>query len=75
MTVVWPFNSNNIQKSTILEVSISDSGVNIDPSTSSLNAGPSNSEGNEHHVSPVDIRLSPQQMYLKRPVRENPELM
>jgi hypothetical protein len=59
VTGVWPFNSDDIQKSTILVVSTSNSGVNIDPSSSSLNAVPSTSEGNEHHISPVDIRLSP----------------
>ena len=49
----------NEQKITVLEVLASNSGVSSHSSTSSLNAGPSTSEGNDHHVSPVDIRDFP----------------
>ena len=47
------------QKITVLEVLASNSGVSNHSSTPSLNAGPSNSEGNDHHASPVDIRPFP----------------
>lgn len=50
---------DNKQKSTVFVVSTSNSGVSSHSSTSGLPAGPSASEGNEHHVSPDDIRLSP----------------
>ena len=39
-----------------------------------LNAGPSTSEGNDHHVRPVDKRLFPKAgVHKKRLVIENPE--
>jgi hypothetical protein len=49
----------NEQKITVLEVLASNSGVRNHSSTSRLSAGPSTSEGNDHHVSPVDIRPFP----------------
>lgn len=50
---------DNKQKSTVFVVSTSNSGVSSHSSTSGLHAGPSASEGNEHHLSPDDIRFSP----------------
>jgi hypothetical protein len=50
---------DNEQKITVLEVSDSNSGVSNHASTSNLNEGSSTSEGNDHHVSPVDIRPLP----------------
>ena len=47
------------QKITVLEVLTSNSGVSSHSSTSSLSAGPSTAEGNDHHVSPVDFRPFP----------------
>jgi hypothetical protein len=50
---------DNKQKSTVFVVSTSNSGISSHSSTSGLRAGPSASEGNERHVGPDDIRLSP----------------
>jgi len=61
------------QKSAVLEVSSSNWGVNTHSSTSGLNAGPSTSARNDHHLSPVDIRPFPQAGIRKKLARENPE--
>jgi hypothetical protein len=50
---------DNKQKSAVLVVSTSNAGVSSHSSTYVLHAGSSASEGNEHHLSPDDIRLSP----------------
>jgi hypothetical protein len=47
------------EKSTILEVSVSNSEVSTHTSISSLNADPSSSKTNEHQLIPVDIRPFP----------------
>lgn len=66
------------KKGTILEVSTTNSDVNSHSSKSSLNAGASTSEGNEHYVSTVDIRLFPKSAVhketRKRKARVNPIL-
>ena len=49
----------NKQRSAVFVVSTSNSGVSSHSSTSGSHAGHSASEGNEHHQSPDDIRLSP----------------
>jgi len=56
------------QKSTILEVSVSDSEVSSHSSTSILVADSSTSNTNGHQLNPVDIRLSQ-----IGPIRVNPE--
>ena len=50
---------DNEQKITVLEVSDSNLGVSNHYSTTSLNAGSSTSEGNDHHVIPVNSRPFP----------------
>lgn len=56
---------DNKQRSTVFVVSNSNSGVSSHSSTCGLHAGPSASEGIEHHLSLDDIRLSPKAGVLK----------